>query len=64
MEYRSKNVVQNAIERGELKECMMGVGKYRYEDTNDPGPINEGSILRGFYDMYKVNYKPRADQIL
>jgi hypothetical protein len=58
------NVLEYAIERGELKECMMGMGEYRHEDTNDPGPINEGSILKGFYDMYEANYKPRADQIL
>ncbi|MDP4121222.1 MAG: hypothetical protein Q8876_09275 [Bacillota bacterium] len=63
MEYRSKNVVQNAIERGELKECMMGMGKYEYSEKNFPGTFNEEEILNDFYSIYEDNPKLKADKI-
>ena len=60
----SKGILEYAMGRGELKECMMGMGKYRHSDKNDPGPYNEESILKGFYAMYEENPEYKANKIL
>ncbi|WP_143315799.1 hypothetical protein [Clostridium sp. HBUAS56017] len=52
MYYSAYEILKNSINKNEFKDCIMGKGKYRYEDKDNSGPVDENLILKGIYELH------------
>lgn len=56
-------VVKDAIKQNKLKECLEGKDKYKYEDKNNPGPIDYWIVLSSIYELYNNEPDLKVDII-
>ena len=61
MYYSGYEILKRSINNNELQECLRGNGKYRYQDKNDPGPVNQSIVLDSIYKIYEKEPDVKID---
>lgn len=63
MYYSGYEIVKSSINNNQLKECLRGEGKYKYEDKNTSGPVDQSVILNAIYELYRKEPNLRVNTL-